>query len=293
VSDAAVRTPPLRGLLLVAGAASLWGLWSLFLRPTGLPGSITSAIMLLIVGVTSLPFALREPAARWDRTAVLLLLGNAVFDAINVVTFFAALDHTTVAIAVLTHYFAPILVALAAPRIDGVITENAATAAGAATLGLALVLEPWRSGAADSHALGAALGATSAVAYAANVFIVRRLAPRIGTARTLSFHGFIAAALLAPLALPHVAAVEAGDLALLASGTLFLGTFSGLAFIVGLRLIGSARASVLAFAEPLVAVLVGALYWREPLSALAALGGALVVGAGVAVARAPTRPRAR
>ena len=128
--------------MLVAGAASLWGLWSLFLRPTGLPGAATGPLMLLMIGVWTLPLALREPPGRWDRTTALLLLANAGLDAINVVTFFGALDHTTVAIATLTHYLTPVIVALAAPYIDGVITRGAATAAGFATLGLALVLEP-------------------------------------------------------------------------------------------------------------------------------------------------------
>jgi len=281
-----------RGLVLVAGAASLWGLWSLVLRPTGLPGTVTSPLMLLFLGVLSLPMALREPAPRWDRTTGLLLVANAALDALNIVTFFGALDHTTVAVAVLAHYLAPILVALAAPRVDGVVTENAATAAGVATIGLALVLEPWTAPHPGAW-LGAGLGAVSAIAYAGNVFVVRRLAPRLGASRTLSYHGFIAAALLAPFALPHLGAIEAADVALLGFGTLFLGTLAGLGFIRGLGLIGSARASVLAFAEPLVAVLVGWIYWREPLSPWAAVGGALVVAAGVAVARAPTRSRTR
>ena len=277
------------GVLAVAGAASLWGLWSLFLRPTGLPATVTAPVMLLLMGVFALPVVLRSAPARWDRTTVALLAGNAVCDAVNVVTFFAALEHTTVAIAVLTHYLAPILIALAAPQVDGVVTRGAAAAAAVATVGLALVLEPWRDG--GGIGLGALLGATSAVAYAANVFVVRRLAPRIGAARTLSYHAFLAAALLSPLAVSGAGAIEAADLARLASGTLVLGTFAGIAFIWGLARIGSARAAVLTFAEPLVAVIVGRVAFGEHLSEAAALGGALVLGAGVAVARAPSRPR--
>mgnify|MGYP000968521325 CR=1 FL=1 len=44
-----------------------------------------------------------------------LLVANALFDALNVLTFFGAMSTTTVAIAVLTHYLAPILVALLNP----------------------------------------------------------------------------------------------------------------------------------------------------------------------------------
>jgi DME family drug/metabolite transporter len=64
-----------------------------------------------------------------------------------------------------------------------------------------------------------------------------------------------------------------------------IGSGSGIIYVVGLTRIGAARAAVLTFTEPLVAVLVGALVWDEPLHALAALGGALVLGAGIYVAR--------
>ena len=59
-------------------------------------------------------------------------------------------------------------------------------------------------------------------------------------------------------------------------------------FVVGLARVGSARAAVLTFAEPLVAVAVGALAWGEALHPLAAVGGAMILGAGIHVARGST-----
>ena len=56
-------------------------------------------------------------------------------------------------------------------------------------------------------------------------------------------------------------------------------------FAIGLTRIGSARAAVFVFAEPLVAVAVGALVWEEALHPLAAIGGLMVLGAGIHVAR--------
>jgi DME family drug/metabolite transporter len=271
------------GFLLVAAAASSWGLWSLFLRPTGLPGTITSPLMFAIMGLVALPFALRAPKARWDRTTVLLLLAYATFDAINVVTFFAAMDRTTVAVAVLTHYLAPVFIALAAPHIDRQEVPGALVAAVVATLGLTLVLEPWR-GAAGVWA-GGALGAISALAYMGNVFVIGRLTPRVGAARAVSYHSLLAAALLAPLAAAGWHSVEVGDLVRVAAGACTIGAISTVAFVVGLAAIGSARAAVLTFCEPLVAVTIGVLVWHESLGPLAAVGALLIVGAGIHVAR--------
>jgi drug/metabolite transporter (DMT)-like permease len=273
-----------RGVALVATAATAWGTWSLVLRPSGLPASATSPLLFAVMGVVTLPVALRARRASWDRGLVLLILANAACDALNVVTFFAALARTTVAIAVLTHYAAPILVALAAPRVDGVIVRGSRAAAAVALVGLAIVLEPWHAP-ADGAIAGAALGLASAAGYAGNVFVVRRLAVRIGPARQMAYHSLVAAVVLAPFGASALATVSAGDAGLVAAGSATLGAVAGVMFAAGLAQIGSARAAVLAYAEPLVAVAVGALVWHEPLHPIAAVGGALVIAAGVHVAR--------
>jgi drug/metabolite transporter (DMT)-like permease len=274
------------GTVMVALAAMTWGTWSLFLFPTHLPAQATMPIIFLIMGVTALPAIAFDPpqAAPWDRATVQLLIANAALDAGNGMSFFAAYDRTTVAIAVLTHYAAPILIALAAPFIDGTTVRGTRPAAAIALGGLVIVLEPWRSPTSGALA-GAALGLMSAACYAGNVFVVRRLAARIGAGRALAYHSLIAAGLTAPIGIAWYADATWGGLALLAAGALVVGTAAGLAFIIGLGRIGSARAAVLTFAEPLVAVAVGAVVWGQTLHPLAAIGGALVLAAGVHVAR--------
>ena len=268
---------------MVTIAAASWGTWSLFLRPAGLPSTVTAPIIFFVMGLSALPFALRGPRSVWTRTTIALLLMNAAFDALNILTFFGAISVTTVAIAVLTHYAAPILIALAAPRIDGIRTPGAPAAAVVALAGLVIVLEPWRE-AATGAVLGGLLGLASAVCYAGNTFTVRRLAERIGAPRAMAYHSFIAAVATAPFAIAY-GAIDARSLGLLAVGAATIGAGSGVLYVVGLTRIGSARAAVLTYAEPLVAVLVGALVWEETLHPTAAIGGVLVLGAGIYVAR--------
>ena len=280
-------SPPARlgpGVAMVVCAAASWGTWSLFLRPTHLPATVTTPIIFLVMGLASLPLALRGPRMVWDRTTIGLLVANAAFDALNVMAFFAAMMHTTVAIAVLSHYLAPILVALAARRVDGVAARGAGTAAVVALAGLVIILEPWRAP-SEGALLGAALGAASAVCYAGNVFTVRRVAARIGASRALAYHALIAAAAMSPLLVGHLGELTAPRLGLLVAGAATIGAGSGIVFAVGLLRIGSARAAVLTFIEPIVAVAVGATVWGEPLHPLAGVGGALVLGAGLQVAR--------
>lgn len=271
------------GALLVIAAAASWGTWSLFLRPSQLPAAFTAPLMFALMGLSSLPLALRGAPVRWDRRKIGLLLGNAVCDALNVFTFFAAMDHTSVAVAVLTHYATPVLVALAAPWIDRERNPAALAAALLALAGLTLVLEPWRSG---GGGWGAALGFASAVCYAGNVFIVRRLAAEIGGARAISYHGLLAALLLSPmLLLVPAEAVTWRGFALLAAGALTIGAGAGIVYAAGLVRVGASRSGVLTFAEPLVAVLVGILVWGEPATLAMLVGGAMVIAAGVWVVR--------
>ena len=135
----------LRATLMVALAASSWGCWSLFLRPTGLSAWETTPLLFLVSGLVLLPFVKLDPIKpRLDRTSFKLIVANTLFDAVNVLTFFAAMTVTTVGVAVLTHYLAPLLVAVAAPWVDRERVRGSLIAALVATLGLALVLRPWQ-----------------------------------------------------------------------------------------------------------------------------------------------------
>jgi len=269
---------------MVFAAAASWGTWSLFVRPTGLPSTVTSPLVFAIMAVVALPLGVRDPRPTWDRRAYALVAANSVLDALNLVTFFGAMAQSSVAIAVLTHYCAPIFIAVAAPRVDGVVTRGVRPAAAVALAGLVVVMEPWR--ALDRSAIvGGALGVASALCYAGNVFVVRRLSAQIGPARAVGWHSVGAALLLAPFAAPQLGAITAPAVGRIAIGAVTIGAVSGIVFNAGLGRIGSARAAVLTFAEPIVAVAVGVLAWHEPLQPLAAVGGALVLGAGVYVAR--------
>jgi DME family drug/metabolite transporter len=277
--------PSLAPLFVLAAACS-WGTWSLWFRPTGLPGSVTAPVVFALVALGSAPLVWRErrgqPPLGGSALGWLALYG--ALDAVNAATFFSAMNTTTVAVAVLTHDLAPVFVALAAPRVEGVRVPGARGAAALALVGVALLLTPWRPGALGGQVLlGASLGLVSAVAYACNVFVGRRLASDLGPATALGGHAAFAALVLAPLAAPHLGRVELGHLPYLAVAGLGPGLFAGLAFLRGSVLVGSARAAVLAFAEPLVACAVGAVAFGEPLGAWGVAGGACILAAGLRV----------
>lgn len=269
---------------MVAGAAASWGTWTLFLFPAALPALLCTAIMFAVMGLSSLPFALVETRPVWDRKALTWLLANTACDVLNNLCFFAALHYRNVTIAVLCHYAAPIIIALAAPYVDGVTSRGVRPAALVALCGLVIVLEPWRAPSTGA-VMAALLGFASAVFYAGTVFSVKRLAAAVGTSRAISYHSLLGAVLLLPPTLPHLGEATASGVSYVAIGAILLGTCANSLFVRGLARIGAARTAVLTFIEPLVAVAISALVWGEHLPPIAAVGGALVLAAGLHVAR--------
>ena len=286
---------PVRGARLVAAAASTWGLWSLCFRPAEALGplapSMEALVAFSVVLVGLFPFALRDawkaPRRPWSAWAALLAYG--VTDALNALLFFAAMQRTSLAVAVLTHYLAPLLVALLAPPLLGEPFRKATLSALALSLaGLLLLLEPWRPDASGAL-LGAALGAASAVFYCANVLLAKRLTGHFTPAETMSFHQLSGAPVLA-LAVPAGGfAITGGLLGILLAGGAVGGVAAGVLFTAGLSRIEAGRAAVLTLLEPTVAVAVGALVFGEVPGPAAAAGAALVLAGAWLVVR-PPRP---
>lgn len=289
LSVATAPTPSLPHLK-VACAAIAWGTWSIVLRPLAIDARWSSAIVLGALTLATAPL-LAEPKNRgpsegppraWSEWWWMIVLG--VVDALNVGCFFGAMARTTVAVAVLTHYLAPLFVAIAAPHFLGTAHRRGTRRlALMAVFGLALVLEPWRTrGEIDAARTleGALLGATSAVFYAANVLITKRIGPRFGAVEQLVYHSavstliLVVAAIVGGASLPSLPA--ATRVALAGAG---IGAVAGLMFLRGLAKIPAEQASMLTFLEPLTAVTVGWLYWHEAQSALALVGGAVVLAA--------------
>jgi drug/metabolite transporter, DME family len=284
------RNGAFSGTLLVALAAAGWGTWTLFLRDSGLPPAWQSVMILLVIAGASLPSALRSGRGqRRPRKIWLLVALSGAFDAANYVFFFTAVDRGPIPVAVLTHYLAPVIVALLAPRLlREPLGRRTPPALFCSLCGLALLLAG--SAGVDGRALFAALaGGASAIFYGANTLLSKRLLEDVSSAELLSYHSLVAALLLLPLAgaLPPLRLFFFRPLA----GALLVGWGGGCLFLLGLRLIPAQRGAVLTYFEPLVASAVGAAVFDEAPGPLGLLGGLLILAGGLAVALQPPAAR--
>ena len=212
--------------------------------------------------------------------------------AIQAGCYFAALERIDASLLSLLVYTFPAIVATAAfalgrERIDG----RRLAALGLASGGLVLVVAGAGAGTLDP--LGAGLGLGAAVVYSTYILvsegIVARMGPRVlsalvctGAAAPLT----VGAALLGELRPGELTAAGWGWLA----GLALVSTVAAVSlFFAGLRRVGPTTASILSTAEPVVTVLLAFLVFGELLGPVQLLGGALVLGAVLALAS--YRPR--
>jgi drug/metabolite transporter (DMT)-like permease len=251
-----------------------------------MPAALQSAVVMTVLTAVALPIMFRDRiATRAPPSAWLLVAWLGVGDALNVALFFAAYQRTSVAVAVLTHYLTPLFVAVLAPLL---LREPSRPrtygAVAAAFVGLVLLLEPWRAGLSRADAVGALFGAASAVFYASNVLVNKRLVPWFSGSELMFFHGLVATPLLwLAVSSADVAAADTRALFVVVGGALGPGALAGLMFVWGLRRVAASHASVLTLLEPFVAVLLAGAFLGETLGPVPILGGLLILAGALAV----------
>jgi drug/metabolite transporter (DMT)-like permease len=251
-------------------------------------GEEAAAIALLVCGTLTTPVALfLGRHRRRPLRAYLLVVALGASNAANCWLYFRALGEGAIAPAVLSHYLAPILVAALAPRLLGEPRHPRTPLALLAALGgTALLLFTGPSSAASAAAVrtGLVFGGASAIFYAINVLLSKRLARDFSDLELTAFHTLAAGLLLLPLtgaSGPYLHPVVGALISTLAAGLLYY---------AGLRRLPAERAGVLSYLEPVMAICVGWLVFSERPGLGALAGAALVLGGGLAVVMQPTDP---
>jgi drug/metabolite transporter (DMT)-like permease len=300
VELASTRVTPRGGYLGVAAAAASWGTWSFFLRRANaeqpIAPELSTFIVLATIGVVLCPLALRATLARGasrSRREWALIGAFGLSDALNCVLYFSALQVTSVAVAVLTHYAAPLIVAVCAPLVLREQRRRGTLLAVSIGLaGLTLLLAPWQlqQGESDQLVQGALLGLASALFYATSVLFNKRLSASFAPSELLVYHMPTALLLLAALVPSGAWNISLPALGWVVLGALGPGALAGVVFMRSLAVVPAGRAAVLTLVEPLAAITLAALAWGESLGVLGLLGAGAILFAGYRVVHEP-RPR--
>ena len=267
-------------------AVVLYGTIGMFLRFVALPSEVV-AMARGILGSAFIFLYLRVRGDRPDRAAIrrnlrlLLLSGFAL--GLNWIFLFAAYETTTLAVASLCNYMAPLIVILAAPlALKEKLNKKKLPCVAVALLGIVLV-----SGVADGglgNPAGVALGLTAAGCFVCIVLCNRKLRGIRAMDRAL-VQLAVSAATILPYALVHNRGIhiQADLLSLLV--VLMLGLLhTGVAYCLyfsGMASLPVQTVAVLGYLEPVVSVLCSAVFLHEAMGISGWIGAVLILGAAV------------
>ena len=274
-----------RARVMFISAMVIFGTLGLFVRNISVSSgelALFRAVMAAImIGLFLLSTGQRIPLHAIKKQLPLLLLSGCAMG-FNWILLFEAYKYTTVSVATLSYYFAPVIVILACPLL---FKEKMGVRQWVcflmSTAGLVLITGLGDLNAGSNHLLGIGFGLGAACLYASVILLNKFIKNVEGLHRT--FVQFLAAiAVLLPYVLLSSGfTLNALDLSgwgnLLIVGLVHTGVAYCLYFS-SLKELPGQKAAVLSYADPLVAVVLSVAVLGEPITPLQAIGGALILG---------------
>jgi len=289
----------LSGLARVAVAGLIWGSIPLVLRAADGASVIKVFFRVFFAGVVIGGWML--VSGRWrellglERRKLLQVMVQGLILTLNWFLFLTALDLTTVATAELLGYTGPVFVAALAPIVTGERFDRRIVAPLVLAMGGIVVILAQHGLQVESSAemLGAVLAFCSALTYATLLLRAKKILRGISSGSLMLLEYSVASTVLLPFV---IAAYLRGDgpsaqgsYAALVTLGVFHTAIAGFIFLGGLRRVRTDHAAILTYVEPVSAVMFAAAFLGEPLTTATVIGGALVVGGGIMVARLETR----
>jgi drug/metabolite transporter (DMT)-like permease len=283
------------GYLKIIAAILIWSSLGLFIRTIELPNhciifyaSTVAGALQFVLLISSGSLKKTDYSAGGSR-GVLFLILSPLFFMSNALLFYFAFRNTTIANAVLTHYTAPVFVAMLAPfLLKEKIHATTWIAIILSSAGLWLILGGKATGPGDfygsSEHLGVIAGALSGLAYAFLILTIRRIAPLYSSL----FITFIQNSIVVLVLLPFVLSVDVTmqSLPYLVTMGVVHSTIAPLLYVQGLKSVKANEAAILGYFEPVGAIILALVVLHEIPGAIALLGGALILVSGYMILRA-------
>ena len=268
-----------------------FGTIGVFVRYIPLPSSIIA----LVRGLLATFFLLAVMAAgkrRPDRTAIrrnlaLLLISGALIG-FNWILLFEAYNYTSVAVATLCYYLAPVFVIIASPFVLGEKLTTRKTLCVIAALGgmvlVSGVIQNYVSGGntEDLNLTGVLLGIGAGALYATIILMNKKLKD-ISSYDTTVMQLAAASIVLVPYCL---LTVDVGALEVTPDSAVLLVVVgivhTGIAYVVyfgSIKELPAQTVAIFSYIDPILAVLLSALLLKESMDMLSILGAILILGA--------------
>lgn len=271
-------------LMLIVSMA-IFGTLGLFVRHIGVSSgelalyrAVMAAILIglyLLITGNKIPF-------QSIKKSVPLLLASGMAMGINWMLLFEAYKYTTVSVATLSYYFAPVIVTLVCPILfKEKMTVKQLICFVMSTLGIIMITGIGDISASGTNIIGIMFGLGAAMFYATVVLINKFIKGVEGLHRT--FLQFVAAIIIL---VPYVAATSGMNLRMLDSvgwgSLLVVGiVHTGITYCLyfsSLKELPGQKVAILSYIDPLVAIVISVTLLGESMTVMQAIGGVLILG---------------
>ena len=276
---------PMNSRLMLIASMAIFGTMAPFVRSIGVTSgelALYRAILAAsLIGVYLLVTGQKIPIASIKKELLALLLSGIAMG-FNWILLFEAYKYTTVSIATLSYYFAPVLVtAVSALLFREKLTIKQIFCFLMSTLGIVLVTGIGSLASGGRNAIGILFGLGAAVLYATCILINKFSKNVDGIHRT--FLQFLAAILVVTPYVLMTSGITISNLDALGwVNLLIVGFFhTGITYCMyftALKGVTGQQVAILSYIDPLVAVLISVTILGEPMTATQALGGAMILG---------------
>lgn len=211
-----------------------------------------------------------------------LLLVSGMAMGINWILLFQAYKYTTISVATLSYYFAPVIVTVVCPFLfHEKLTAKQIICFLMSTIGLVLIIGIGNIGQGGSDLIGILFGLGAAVFYATVILLNKFIKNVTGIHRTL-LQFFAAILILAPYVAfsggVHLTELNGiGWVCLLTVGLVHTG-ITYCMYFSALKDLPGQEAAILSYIDPLTAVLVSTVILGESMTFQQILGGILILG---------------
>lgn len=264
---------------------TIFGTIGLFVREIAVSSgelALYRAILAAVLITGYLVITRQKIDAKAIRKEIPVLLGSGVAMGVNWILLFEAYRYTTVSVATLSYYFAPVIVIILSPILfREKLTKKQIICFVMSTIGLVLIIDVTNIGEGSLHLMGILFGLGAAVFYAMVILLNKFIKGVSGIHRTL-LQFFAAILVLIPYVCftggIHLGTLNGkGWICLLIVGLVHTG-ITYCMYFSSLKDLSGQEAAILSYIDPLVAVVVSVLVLKEGISWLQLLGGGLVLG---------------
>lgn len=211
-----------------------------------------------------------------------ILFLSGAFMGFNWIFLFQAYNYTTVSIATLSYYFAPVLVMSLCPILfKEKITVKQIVCFIMATAGLVMIIGVSGPGKGDNNILGIIYGLIAAALYATVIILNKYIKNFDGIDRTLI--QFIAAIIVVTPYVINTSGINimnissAGLINLLTLG-IFHTAFTYCLYFSSIKDLKGQEAAILSYVDPLVTIILSVIILGESINAVQLMGGAMILG---------------